>query len=76
MDKSRDTAHAQWLKTQCQWYPKGDVMTHNSRKSRRRIFKLRERVDDVTRHIRQLLKVKRLNIKVTRLCNVYATITL
>ena len=25
--RSRDTAHAQWLQTHCQWYPMGDVKT-------------------------------------------------
>jgi len=29
--RSRDTTHAQWLQTHCQWYPMGDVRTHNSR---------------------------------------------
>jgi len=29
--RSRDTAHAQWLQTHCQWYPMGDVRTHKSR---------------------------------------------
>ena len=33
-------AHAQWLQTHCQWYPKGDVRTHNSRTDSRRIFEL------------------------------------
>jgi len=32
MHRSRDMAHAQWLQTHCQWYPMGDVRTHNSRK--------------------------------------------
>jgi len=27
--RSHDTAHAQWLLTHCQWYPVGDVRTHN-----------------------------------------------
>jgi len=30
MHRSRDTAHVQWLQTHCQWYPTGDVRTHNS----------------------------------------------
>jgi len=38
--RSRDTAHAQWLQTHCQWYPMGDVRTHDSRTDSRRIFKL------------------------------------
>jgi len=37
---SRDTAHAHWLQTHFQWYPMGDVRTHNSRTDNRRIFKL------------------------------------
>jgi len=38
--RSRDTVHAQWLQTHCQWYPTGDVRTYNSRTDSRRIFKL------------------------------------
>jgi len=49
--KSRDTAHAQWLQMHCQWYPMGDVRTHNSRTYSRRIFKLGGGVDHVTRHV-------------------------
>jgi len=58
---SRDTAHAQWLQTHCQtqWYPTGDVITHNSRTDNRRIFKLGGGVDHVTRHVRTLTKVER-----------------
>jgi len=26
--RSRDTAHARWLRTHCEWYPTGDVTTH------------------------------------------------
>jgi len=53
MHRSRDMAHAQWLQTQCQWYPMGDVRTHNSRtdKFSRRIFKLAGGIDHVTRHV-------------------------
>ena len=39
-------------------------MTHKSRTDRRRVFKLGRRVGHVTRHVRQLFKVKR--SKVTR----------
>ena len=46
--RSRDTAHAQWLQTHSQWYPMGDVRTHNSRTDSRRIFKLGGRVDHNT----------------------------
>jgi len=49
--KSRDTAHAQWLQTHCQWYPTGDVRTHNSRTYSSRILKLGEGVDQVTRRL-------------------------
>ena len=48
--RSRDTAHSQWLQKHCQWYPMGDVRTHNSRTDSRRIFKLCGGVDHVTRH--------------------------
>jgi len=34
--RSRDTAHAQWLQTHCQWYPMGHVRTHNSRTDSRK----------------------------------------
>jgi len=40
MNRSRDTAHAQWLQKHYQWYPMGDVRTHNSRTGSRRIFRL------------------------------------
>ena len=43
--KSRDTAHAQWLQTHCQWYPMGDVRTYKSRTDSRRIFKLGGGID-------------------------------
>jgi len=46
MHRSRDTAHAQWLRTHCQWYPT-DVRTHNSRTDSRSIFKLGGWVDHV-----------------------------
>jgi len=49
--RSRDTAHAQWLQTHCQWYPMGDVRTHNSRTDSRSIFKLGGGVYHVTRHV-------------------------
>jgi len=38
--RSRDTTHAHWLQTHFQWYPMGDVRTHNSRTDSHRIFKL------------------------------------
>jgi len=49
--RSRDTAHAQWRQTHCQWCPMGDVRTHNSRTDSRRIFKLGGGIDHVTRHV-------------------------
>jgi len=49
--RSRDTAHAQWLQTHCQWYHTEDVRTHNSRMDSRRIFKLGGVVDHVTYHV-------------------------
>jgi len=73
---SRDTAHAQWLQTHCQWYSMGDVRTYNSRTDSPRIFKLGGEVDHVTRHVRPLTKVKRSKVKVTRSRNVSAAITL
>ena len=41
-------------------------MTHKSRTDRRRVFKLGGRFGHVTRHVRQLFKVKRSKVKVTR----------
>jgi len=38
----------------------------------RRVFKLGGRVDHVTRHVRQLFKVKRSKVKVTRSCDLSA----
>jgi len=38
--RPRDTAHAQYPQTHCQWYPMGDANTHNSRTDIRKIFKL------------------------------------
>ena len=49
--RSRETAHAQWLQTHCQWYPMGDVRTYNSRTDSRRFFKLGGGIDHVTRHV-------------------------
>jgi len=43
-----------------------DVISHNSRTNRHRIFELGGRVDQVTCHVRQLFKVKRSKVKVTR----------
>jgi len=61
---SRDTAHAQWLRMQCQWWPIEDVKTQKSRIDKRRIFKLGGVVDHVTRHIGPLSKVKGQGYKV------------
>jgi len=74
--RSRDTAHAQWLQTHCQWYPMEDVRTYNSRTDSRRIFKLGGGIEHVTRHVWPLTKVKRSKVKVTRSRNVSAAITL
>jgi len=74
--RSRDTAHAQWLQTHCQWYPMGDVRTRNSRTDSRKIFKLGGGGDHVTRHVRPLTKVKRSKVKVTLSRNVSAAVTL
>ena len=41
-------------------------MTHKSRTDRRKVFKLRSKVVNVTRHAHQLFKVKRLKVKVTK----------
>jgi len=41
----------------CQWYPMGDVRTHNSRMDSRRVFKLGGGVDHATRHVWPLTKV-------------------
>jgi len=54
----------QFLETHCQWYPMGDVRTHNSRTDSLRIFKLCGGVDHVTRHVQPLTKVKRSKVKV------------
>ena len=48
MHRSRDTAHAQWLKTHFQCYPMRDIMSHNSGTDKRRIVKLSGGVDHVT----------------------------
>jgi len=49
--RSRDMAHAQCLHTHYQWYPMGDVKTHNSRSNSRRIFKLGGEVAHVNSHV-------------------------
>ena len=41
-------------------------MTHKSRTDRRGVFKLGSKVGHLTRHERQLFKVKRSKVKVTR----------
>ena len=50
----------------------GNVITRNSRTDRRRVFKLGGKVGHVTRHVRQLFKVKRAKVKATRLRDVSA----
>ena len=67
---------SKWPALSCQWYPIGDVRTHNSRTDSRRIFKLGGGVDHVTRHVWPLTKVKRSKVKVTRSRNVSAAIKL
>ena len=44
-------------------------MTHKSRTDRRTVFKLGSKVGHVTRHTQQLFKVKRSEVKVTKLRN-------
>jgi len=67
--KSRDTAHAQWLQTHCQWYAMGDMSELiTQERIAIRIFKLGWWIDHVTRHVWPLTKVKRSNVKVTRSC--------
>ena len=48
-----------------QWETLG-LYTRNSRTDRRRVFILGVKVGHVTRHVRQLFKVKRSKVKVTR----------
>jgi len=63
LHRSHDTVHAQWLQTHCQWYPMGDVRTHNSRTYSRKIFKLGGGVDHVTCHVWPLTNVKKSKAK-------------
>ena len=65
MHRSRDTAHAQWLKTHYQCYPKGDIMSHNSGTDKHRIFKLSGGVEHVTRYGLPMVKVNMSKVKVT-----------
>jgi len=65
MHRSRDTAHAQWLKTHFQCYPMGDIMSYNSGTDKRRIVKLSGGVDHVTGYGRLPTEVKRSKVKVT-----------
>jgi len=65
MHWSRDTAHAQWLKTHFQCYPMGDTMSHNSGMDKRRIVKLSGGVDHVTSYGWLPTEVKRSKVKVT-----------
>ena len=65
MHRSRDTAHAQWLKTHFQCYPMGDIMSHNSGTYKRRIVKLRGGVEHVTSYGWLPTEVKRSKVKVT-----------
>ena len=44
----------------------GNVITRNSRTDRLRVFVLGGKVGHVTRHVRQLFKIKRSKVKVTR----------
>jgi len=44
----------------------GNVITRNSRTDRRRVFILGGKVGHMTRHVRELFKVKRSKVKVTR----------
>ena len=44
----------------------GNVITRNSRTDRLRVFVLGGKVGHVPRHVRQLFKVKRSKVKVTR----------
>ena len=44
----------------------GNVITHNLITDRRRVFVLGGKVGHVTRHVRQLFKVKRSKVKVNR----------
>ena len=56
---------SKWPALSCQWYPMGDIRTHNLRTDSR-IFKLSGGVDHVTRHVWPLTKVKRSKVKATR----------
>ena len=47
-----------------------NVITHKSRTDSRRLFKLSGKVGHVTCHVRQLIKVKRSKVKVTKLRDV------
>jgi len=67
---------SKWPALSCQWYPMGDVRTHNSRTDSRRIFTLGVGVDHGTRRVWPLTKVKRSKVKVTRSRNLSAAITL
>jgi len=49
--ETRDNVHAHRLQTHCQWYPMGDVRTHNSRTDSCKIFKLASEVNPVIRHV-------------------------
>ena len=44
----------------------GNVITHNSRMDRHRVFKHGGKVGHVTRHVHQLFKVKMSKVKVTK----------
>ena len=65
MHSSRDTAHAQWLKTHLKCYPMGDIMSHNSGTDKRKIVKRSGGVDHVTGYGRFPTEVKRSKVKVT-----------
>jgi len=65
MHRSRDTAHARRFAMHSYRIPIGDVMSHNSRREKRRIFKHSGVLDHVTGYRRSLNEVKRSKVKVT-----------
>jgi len=48
---SRSPTHAQWPRMHFQCQPTGNVITHNARTDRRRVFILGGKVGHVTRHV-------------------------
>jgi len=63
--RSRGKAHAQWLQMHHQWWPMGDIITHNSRTDRHGIFKPGGGVDHITCNVWPPSKGKRSKVKVT-----------